>query len=390
VQGLGSCNRIDDTDWRSDELYEQDTFTVGGSEVTGRLSDTPVSGDCIQAFIRDVLVAVDVPTKDAEVVADLMVRADLFGSDAHGIFRLPHYVARIRGGAVNLRPHVTIARETPATAVIDGDNALGHLVMNTAAQTAIEKAETCGIAWVGAFNSNHAGAGAVYTRMALEHDMIGIYGAVASGNAMAPFGGADLLLGTNPISVAIPTASGPPVVLDMATTVASNGKIKHAALRGESIPEGWVLDWEGNSITDPKRASEGSLAPAGGPKGSGLSLVLGLLAGSLNGARMGSAVVNFNTDLHSVTNTGHFICALSLAAFGDPDELKGRMSTVADEIRSSRPISANGHVRVPGDESSRKLAENTSNGISLPDELVQSLDSLAAELGLPRLLEAGQ
>jgi L-2-hydroxycarboxylate dehydrogenase (NAD+) len=206
---------------------------------------------------------------------------------------------------------------------------------------------------------------------------------------MAPFGGADLLLGTNPISVAIPTAGGAPVVLDMATTVASNGKIKHAALRGELIPEGWVLDWQGNSITDPRRASDGFLAPAGGPKGSGLSLVLGLLAGSLNGAHMGSAVVNFNNDLHSATNTGQFISVLSLAAFGDPEEIKERMSAVAEEIRSARPLGTNGPVRVPGDDSSRKLAENNADGVLLPDELIESLDSLADELGLPRLLSPG-
>jgi L-2-hydroxycarboxylate dehydrogenase (NAD+) len=336
----------------------------------------------IRSFIRDALAVVGVPEQDAVVTADLMARADLIGSEAHGIFRLPHYVARIKGGALNLHPRIKVVRETPGTAVVDGDNAIGHLVVNVAVQTALDKAAACGIAWVGAFNSNHAGAGAVYTRMALERDMIGIYGAVASGNAMAPFGGTDLLLGTNPISVAIPTAKGAPVVLDMATTVASNGKIKHAALRGESIPDGWVFDWQGNSITDPRRASEGSLAPAGGAKGSGLSLVLGLLAGSLNGAHMASAVVNFNNDLHSPTNTGQFICVLSLSAFGDPEELKGRMSAVAEEIRSSKPISPDGHVRVPGDESSRKLEENSSNGVFLPDELIASLHLLAEELGL--------
>jgi LDH2 family malate/lactate/ureidoglycolate dehydrogenase len=354
--------------------------------MTDRRRGARVAADRIRHFIHDALVTIGVPAQDAAVVADLMVRADAFGSDAHGIFRLPHYIARIRGGALNLHPHITVVAETPGTALIDGDNALGHLVMNAAAQTALGKAAACGIAWVGAFNSNHAGAGAVYTRMALEHDMVGIYGAVASGNAMAPFGGSDLLLGTNPISIAIPTSRGAPVVLDMATTVASNGKIKHAALRGESIPEGWVLDWEGNSITEPRRTGEGSLAPAGGPKGSGLSLVLGLLAGSLNGARMGSAVVNFNTDLHAATNTGHFICMLSLSAFGDAEEIKERMSTVADEIRSSAPLVPNGTVRVPGDESARKLAENSSNGVFLPDELIESLNSLSRELGLPSLL----
>jgi L-2-hydroxycarboxylate dehydrogenase (NAD+) len=370
----------------TDASRERDT--VGGSEqeMTDHQRGTYVTPDRIRSFIRDALVAVGIPAHDAVVVADLMARADLIGSDAHGIFRLPHYVARIKGGAINLRPQIKVVRETPGTAVIDGDNAVGHLVMNAVAQTALDKAAACGIAWVGAFNSNHAGAGAVYTRMALERDMVGIYGAVASGNAMEPFGGTDLLLGTNPISVAIPTARGAPVVLDMATTVASNGKIKHAALRGESIPEGWVIDFEGNSITDPRRASEGFLAPAGGAKGSGLSLVLGLLAGSLNGAAMGSAVVNFNTDLHSATNTGHFICVLSLAAFGDPEELKERMSSAADEIRSSHPLGQNGPVRVPGDESSRKLTQNNSSGVFLPEELIESLDSLAAELGLPPFL----
>src|SRR6267154_1818939 len=254
-----------------------------------------------------------VPAKDAATCADLMVRADLQGADGHGIFRLPQYVRRIKGGAVNVKPKVKVAREAAGMALVDGDNGMGHVVMSFAAKTAIAKARTAGVAWVGVNRSNHAGPASLYAAMALEHDMIGLYLAVGNANHMAPWGGIDLLLSTNPIVVAAP-GSETSIVLVMATTVAAYGKVKTAVQRGETLPEGWVIDHQGRPLTDPKRADQGLLVPIGGYKGYGLALVFGLLAGTLNGAAMGSETVDFNSDDVTPTNTGHAIVAISIAA----------------------------------------------------------------------------
>src|SRR5438309_1280810 len=277
-----------------------------------------------------------------------MVRADLQGADGHGIFRLPQYVRRIKGGAVNVRPKVKVAREAAGMALVDGDNGMGHVVMSFAAKTAIAKAKTSGVAWVGVHRSNHAGPASLYAAMPLAHDMIGLYLAVGNANHMAPWGGIDLLLSTNPIAVAAPGNEGS-IVLDMATTVAAYGKVKTAVQRGETLPEGWMIDHQGRPLTDPKRADQGLLVPIGGYKGYGLALVFGLLAGTLNGAAMGSETVDFNADDVTPTNTGHAIVAISIAAFGEVDEFKRRVDKLAREIRSSKPMPGVARIWLHGD-----------------------------------------
>ena len=191
------------------------------------------------------------PDADARIVAELMAEADLQGSDGHGVIRLPQYARRIRAGGVNLRPQIKVVRERAGMALIDGDNGMGHLVMQRAAQMAIEKARITGIAWVGSQFSNHAGPASLYARMPLAQDMIGMYFAVGNANHLPPWGGLDMLLSTNPIAVAVPAGRQAPIVLDMATTVAAYGKVKAKAQRGETMPEGWMIDREGRPLTDP-------------------------------------------------------------------------------------------------------------------------------------------
>src|SRR5438477_12410236 len=188
------------------------------------------------------------PADDARVVAHLMIDADLGGAEGHGIFRLPQYVRRIRAGGINLHPHIRVERERDGMALIDGDNGIGHLVMSAAARTAIAKARRAGVAWVGVHHSNHAGPASLYARMPLAHDMIGLYLAVGNANHLPPWGGIDMLLSTNPIAVAVPALEEPPIVLDMASTVAAYGKVKTKAQRGEPLPEGWMIDRQGKPL----------------------------------------------------------------------------------------------------------------------------------------------
>src|SRR5882672_4549231 len=215
-------------------------------------ADHRFAAAAIESFISAALTAVGLPAGDATRVAQLMTEADLTGADAHGVFRLPQYVRRIRAGGVNTRPRITVDRTAAATALVDGDNGIGHLVVSRAAETAIELARDAGVAWVGVRRSNHAGTAGLYAAMPVAQDMIGLYGAVANANHMAVWGGAELLLGTNPLGIAVPSGDGP-VVLDMATTIVSYGTVKKYALAGRDMPEGWLIDREtGGPLTDPR------------------------------------------------------------------------------------------------------------------------------------------
>src|SRR5665647_166353 len=269
-----------------------------------------VSADRLSAFIATALQRAGLPASDASKVANLMAEADLQGSDGHGVIRLPQYVKRIRTGGINTRPNIRVITERAAMAVVDGDNGMGHLVMSYAVDLAIDKARSAGVGWVGARASNHAGPASLYVRKPIEQNMIALYFAVGNANHLPPWGGMEMLLSTNPIAVGLPAGREPAVVLDMATTVAAYGKVKAKAKRGEQMPEGWMIDRQGKPLTDPKRAEEGFLVPIGGHKGYGLALIVGLLAGTLNGAAMGRDVVDFNHDHVTPTNTGQSVLVI--------------------------------------------------------------------------------
>ena len=325
------------------------------------------------------------PDENARIVAELMAEADLNGSDGHGIIRLPSYIRRIREGGINLTPDIQIVQEKSGMALVDGDNAQGHLVMQYCAEKAIEKAMTSGVAWVGARYSNHAGPANLYAKMPLSHDMIGIYVAVGNANHLPPWGGTAMLLSTNPIAAAVPGLEEPPVVLDMATTVAAYGKVKTAAQRGKNMPVGWMIDKEGEPLVDPNRADEGFLLPIGGPKGYGLSLLFGLLAGSLNGAAFGENVIDFNADFQTATNTGQFIVAIDISAFGNVDDFKRRVDATVRAIKASPTLPGFEEVLLPGESSRRKREEYEVNGIPLTVALVDNLSDLAEDLGIAKL-----
>ena len=339
----------------------------------------------LQAFIARAFVACDMPPQDAAKAAGLMAKADLIGQDGHGVFRLPQYIKRIKAGGLNVTPSIRTMEERAATALVDGDNGLGHLVMAHATELAMEKAAKTGVAWVGSRFSNHAGPASLYAMMPLNRKMIGLYVAVGSANHLPPWGGTDMLLSTNPIAVAIPAARRPPIVLDMATTVAAYGKVKTAAQRGETMPEGWMIDRNGNPLTDPKRASEGFLLPIGGPKGYGLSLIFGILAGTLNGAAFGRDVIDFNADAKSTTNTGQFVLALDIAAFADPDLFMAGIDKVWTEMKSSGRLPGVDEIRVPGERLDRVTQDRSVNGIPIAPPLREQLDNLAKELGIEML-----
>ncbi|HTJ98129.1 MAG TPA: Ldh family oxidoreductase [Bordetella sp.] len=348
-------------------------------------TSVPVPTAQLQDFIARVLAAVGMPDADARVVGGIMAEADARGADAHGIFRLPAYVKRIRAGGMNMRPDIRIVQERAGSALLDGDNGIGHLIMKKAADLAVQKARTTGVAWVGARMSNHAGPAGIYARMPLQHGMIGIYMAVGSANHMPPWGGTEMLLSTNPIAIAVPGRSRPPIVLDMATTNAAYGKVKAKAQRGEMMPEGWMVGRDGQPLLDPKRSNEGFLLPIGGAKGYGLAMMFGLLAGTLNGAAFGKDVVDFNQDYATTTNTGHTVIALDVEAFMPLRQFEEQVDDIWAQMKASELLPGADEIRLPGEQSHRTYEERIANGVPIHGELRATLDALADSLGVAPL-----
>ena len=351
------------------------------SRVNRRISRT----ELIQ-FIQAAFVALGFLETDALTIAELMAEADVQGSDGHGIIRLPQYARRIRAGAVNIKPNIRVIRERAGMALIDGDNGMGHLVMSRAAETAIALAKETGVAWVGARRSNHAGAAGTYAAMTLPHDMIGIYAVVANANHMPLHGGAENLLGTNPIAFSVPAGELPPVVLDIATTVVSYGTVKAFKLQGKTMPEGWMVNpKDGQPLIDSARSGEGLLLPIGGYKGSGLALVLGLLAGTLNGAAFGRDVVDFNNNDTDACDTGHFMIVLDVSRFLPIATFKAEVDRHLRDMKNSPRLPGVDEIRLPGEQRLVRHADRTKSGVPVYPEVIAQLDKLAADLKIKPL-----
>jgi LDH2 family malate/lactate/ureidoglycolate dehydrogenase len=332
------------------------------------------------------MMKANVPPADAGKIAELMVEADLIGADAHGVFRLPQYIQRLKLGSTNARPDIKVNRTAPATALVNGDNGMGHLVVAKCAELAIEMAKENGVAWVGCNMSGHAGAAGVYAALPLKADMIGIYSAVANANHMPLAGGAEPLLGTNPLALAIPAGDEPPLVLDIATSIVSYGTIKNHKMLNQPLHDDWMIDPKtGEPVTDPNESANALLLPMAGYKGAGLALMFGLLAGTLNGALFGRDCVDFNADAARPTNTGQFVLALDPSRFQKLDVFKAEVDRHIRSLRNSKALPGNDPVRLPGDARAKRRADRLSNGLALPPELLVQLDKLSAELGIKPL-----
>jgi LDH2 family malate/lactate/ureidoglycolate dehydrogenase len=344
-----------------------------------------IAAPALTRFIAAAYRAAGISARDAERAAELMAASDISGADGHGVFRLPQYIRRIKAGGLNTAPQIRIIRQARAAVLVDGDNGLGSLVVARAVEEAIVLARDNGVGWAGVRRGNHAGAAAVYAAMPLAHDMIGLYFAVGNANHLPPWGGVDMLLSTNPIAIAVPALEEPPLVLDMATTVAAYGKVKVAAQQGKTMPEGWMIDREGQPLVDPDRADDGFLLPIGGYKGAALALMFGLLAGTLNGAANGADVVDFNKDDVTPTNTGQAICVVDVKAFAEPVAFKRQVDAVIRQLHGSALLPGFDRIRLPGEDRHRRIVERQARGIPIPPALRRALDHLAAELAIAPL-----
>jgi LDH2 family malate/lactate/ureidoglycolate dehydrogenase len=323
-----------------------------------------------------ILEKAGLSSSDAVTAADCLVEADLRGVDTHGVIHLPIYVRRIELGLTNPRPRLAVLRETTTTALLDGDHGMGQVVAARAMDRAIALAGRSGIGLVGVRNSTHFGIAAHFAMMALSQDMIGLV--INSGKAtMPPWGGAEARVGNNPIAIAVPSGQEQPVVLDMAMSVAARGKIKRAMRQGVTIPPDWATDHLGQPTTDPAQALAGFLCPIGGPKGSGLALINGLLAGVLMGGTFAWEVGSVYDDLDRPQRVGHLLAALAVDSFTPIAEFKARVDELIREVQSCPPAPGFEGVYLPGEIEFECHQKRSREGIPLSRALWEKLGEMA-------------
>ena len=341
----------------------------------------PVVG--LRAFCAAVLTATGVPPEQAEVIAANLVDADLRGVESHGVVRLPIYARRLAARATNPTPQVRTVRETRTTAVLDGDNGMGQWVSIKAMELALAKARDGDCAFVTVRNSNHFGAAAPYASMGPEAGMIGIATTIGGINHMAPWGGAEAMLGNNPFAVAFPAGhTTPSIVLDMACSVAARGKIIVAAKEGRPIPPDWAVGPDGQPTTDPIQALAGFVQPIAGAKGYALTLAIGLLSTMLSGAAFGTEITHMYDDLERPQNTGHLFGLLPVDSFLPLDEFRARIDRAASDVTGVRPAAGVERVYLPGEREQIWRREREAAGVPVGPGVRAELLALGRELGV--------
>ncbi|HEY0421481.1 MAG TPA: Ldh family oxidoreductase [Acetobacteraceae bacterium] len=345
-----------------------------------------------RAQLRAILRAWGMPEGNAEITAEIMAWADLHGIDSHGISMIPGYDARRRAGQMRMeaRPHVV--RETPVSALVDGDGGLGHATSHLAMSTAIAKAKSAGVGIAAVRNSAHFGACGFYAKMAADAGLIGMVTTSASGIQVAPTGGAQARLGTDPIAFAAPGRDGEPFLLDMATTTVAAGRIRNKANEGLQCPPGWVVTKDGQPSTDPLEASRkgGYLTSLGGTpegsshKGYGLAAMVNILASALSGATM--VTDPMHTRHPGTMGIGHFFMAIDPGMFRDPAEFRADVESFTGALRATVPMDPSRPVMVAGDPERRNAARRRVEGIPVAPGLLAQVRAVAEACGAPWML----
>ncbi len=352
--------------------------------------------DTLYNFSKNVFLRMGCTEEDAVVASKVLLSADLRGVDSHGIARLSGYVRLWEVDRVNANAKPQIIHETPSTATVDADAALGLIAAPFAMQVAIDKALQVGTGWVSVQNSNHFGIAGFHSMMALPHDMIGIAMTNAS-PLVAPTFSSERLLGTNPISVAIPSRNRAPFVADFATTTAANGKLEILQRLGEPVPAGWVQDSEGKVTTDAHAVKNGgALLPLGGSrlhgshKGFMLGSIVDIFSGVLSGANYGPWVPPFPAYVPMPEDMpgkgiGHFFGAMRIDAFRPKEAFFSNMEKWIDRFKASNTVNINEKLVIPGEPELAMEQERMKNGIPLLSSVVDDVNKMAIKLDIKTL-----
>jgi L-2-hydroxycarboxylate dehydrogenase (NAD+) len=325
-----------------------------------------------RSIILEILTRMNVKKEHAEIVADATLDANLKGFSSHGIGRFNQYVKGIKLGTIRTDKDIEIETETPAMALINGNHIFGHVVAYKAMELAIQKAKESGIAVIGVHDSNHFGVAGYYSDMAVMENMIGLVIANTE-PAVAPIGGKEPILGTNPIAIGIPSNKHY-VSVDMATSASARGKLLEAVRKGQKIPENVALDENGNPTIDPECALRGSILPFGAHKGYALAFMIEILAGPLVRAASGKAVRG-TANPEEMCTKGDLIMAIDPSKFVDINEFKEEVDDFIAEIKNSGE-----NIFIPGDMEVRNVKKAKKEGLPIDDKLYLQLKEIAKEL----------
>lgn len=346
-------------------------------------TDRRVDPQALRTLVHDVFRRCGMAAGDATLLADTLISADRRGVHSHGVLRVPEYVRKLTHG-VDPRGRPEVVRDAGACLVVDGGNSMGQIGAHFAMSQAIERARTTGIAAAAVRGSNHCGAMAYYAMQAPPEDMIGL----ATTNAlptMAPWGGAERLLGINPLAVAVPAGEELPIVYDAAFSATAHGKVRVYHQKGLTLPEGWALDQGGSPTTDPAAALNGLLMPIGGFKGTALALIMGLLSSMLSGAAYGTELGTMEEGPRPGQD-GHFCAAIRVGAFEDVARFKARVDGAIRQLHACRPAPGFDRIYAPGELEFATEARSDRDGIPLSRETLDDLEGVARAHGLdPRL-----
>ncbi len=336
----------------------------------------PLANYCSLLFQR-----AGMPKDEADINTESLIEADLAGIGSHGVSRMPIHLKRLCMGVVKASAGIEIITEAASSAVIDAKNGMGAPASIKAMNIAIDKARETGTAFVTVRNSNHFGAAAYYSKMAVEEGMIG-FAATNVTARMPPWGGMDPYFGTNPFSVAVPAGEELPVIADMATSVVARGKIVLADINKQSIPLGWAINKKGEETTDAKEALEGAVLPFAGPKGSAIALLIDVLAGVLSGGAFGPHINDMYANFTEQTGTGHVFGAINISKFIHPGLFKKLMDQMIREIKAGRPAKDVKEIFLPGEIEQKKRRDRLVNGIPLTYEVLKALEKEGLECGV--------
>ena len=355
--------------------------------------------EVIEKFIVDAMVKAGIPREDAKIIRDVLIQADKFGIDSHGVNRLKSiYLDRIKAGILNPVTKYTIVKEGPATAVIDGHDGMGHVISFNAMNLAIEKARKYGMGMVVARNSSHYGIAGYYALMAVRENMIGITGTNAR-PSIAPTFGVENMLGTNPLTYGIPSDEPFPFLLDCATSITQRGKIELYAREGKELPKGWVIDKNGESkansheVLEDLIAGRAALTPLGGIgeetagyKGYGYATVVEILSSALQQGTFMKMILGVKDGKKIPYSLGHFFIAIDISAFTDPDDFKKTTGDILRELRSSQKMPGQDRIYTAGEKEHFIWLERQNKGVPFNEPLLEEFRGLCKEYNLEEYL----
>jgi len=344
-----------------------------------------IAADNLIEIIQVLLQALGAEDQEAQLVATVLVEADIRGIRTHGCAFVPLIAERCAHGLLNIPTKLKLITDEGAIAHFDGNNGLGQVAAAEAMQMCIKKARKHGVALALVRNTNHIGFLGYYTQTAATEGMIGVCATNAAAS-VAPWGGAEPFFGSNPLSIAAPVAGGAPIVLDMSASLVARGKIRRAQRLNEAIPLGWALDEKGSPTTDPVAAIKGTLLPIAGPKGSGLAFFIDLICGLLSGSKYGRELLTFHKPI-GPTGVGAMLMAVDIGRFMPLAHFETLLKEYAATIRNSKKAPGVARIFLPGEIEADRANASKSKGIDVDSEIVEKINQLLSEKNLALRIE---